>query len=227
MGLRVGNRGRGPTRPFPSVTFEDALFLPKSILENGVNGQIERIALLDKLDYPRNSSKTRDWITGSSKYGLTSGSHSASFLAVTDDGRLTVDSDSPSRAAKEKQFNLAIQQFDHFNSIYERLKGQHLPDLAVLHGELRRTGLTDSASHVAAEVFTANLRFLGLVQEIDGSEFVRDTLSRQLMKWKRNSNLHLKKHSMAILLSTLTRPSRNRLWLSQTDLHYTLIFRSI
>ena len=167
-------RGRGPTRPFPSVTFEEAIRLPESILDKGVNGEIERLVLLGMLDVSPNSSKTRDWITSSSKYGLTTGSFSAPFLAVTDDGRVAVDSAELSRATKEKQFDLAIGQFSHFSETYERLKGKSLPDAAVLEGEFRRMGLPDSDCRKASEVLSENLRFLGLIQEIAGNDYVRD-----------------------------------------------------
>ena len=167
-------RGRGPTRPFPSMTFEEAIRLPKSIMDNGVNGEIERLALLGMLDVSPNSSKTRDWITSSSKYGLTTGSYSAPYLTVTDDGRVVLESVDSSRETKEKQFELAIRQFSHFNDTYEKLKGKSLPDTAVLEGEFRRTGLSESDCQKAAEVLTENLKFLDLVQEIAGNDFVRD-----------------------------------------------------
>ena len=166
-------RGRGPTRPFPSVSFEDALLLPRSILDNGVDGEIDRLTLLGILDYSPSSSKTRDWISSSLKYGLTTGSYNAPFLRVTDDGRLIASSEQ-SNDSREKQFELAIGQFRHFSNTYDRLKGQRLPDDTVLHGELRRAGLSDSDGRKAAEVFTANLRSLGLVQVIAGSDYVRD-----------------------------------------------------
>ena len=171
---RPRRRGRGPTRPFPAIAFEDALRLPSSILEHGINGQIERITLLSMLEYSPSSSKTRDWITSSSKYGLTTGSYNAPYLAVTDDGRVAVSSSDSDKTVTEKRFDLAIRQFSHFDSTYERLKGQRLPDEAVLLGELRRTELSDSDSQKAAEVFAANLKFLGLVQEITGNDYVRD-----------------------------------------------------
>ena len=71
------NRGRVRTKPFPVMSFEDALLLPRSIMENGLNGEIQRLTLFGKLGRSPTSSSSRALITNSAKYGLTSGSHSA------------------------------------------------------------------------------------------------------------------------------------------------------
>ena len=43
----------------------------------------------------------------------------------------------------------------------------------MLHDELKRSGVSESDCSHAAEIFTANLRFLGLVDDVAGSEYVR------------------------------------------------------
>ena len=74
-------RSRGPGKPFPSITFEEAIFLPKSILEHGFDGEIQRLTLLGELNISPASSKTRDLISGSYRYGLTEGSYNAPSLS--------------------------------------------------------------------------------------------------------------------------------------------------
>ena len=166
-------RSRGPGKPFPSITFEEAMFLPRSILEHGFDGEIQRLTLLRELDYSPNSSKTRGLITASSKYGLTEGSYNAPSLAVTEAGRLIINSDLSTRLAKEKGFELAINQFGPFKNLYDRLKDNRLREGPVLHDELKRFGVSDGDCQQAAKVFTANLSFLGIVYEVAGNDYVR------------------------------------------------------
>ena len=166
-------RSRGPGKPFPSITFEEAIFLPKSILEHGFNGEIQRITLLRELGFSAASSKTRGLISGSFRYGLTEGSYNAPSLSVTDAGHIVSDSDQSSNAVKKKGFELAINQFGPFKGLYEKLKENRLREGPVIYDELRRFGVSEGDCQQAAEIFTANLRFLGLIEDVSGSEHVR------------------------------------------------------
>lgn len=165
-------RARGPARAFPVMKFEAALSLPESILENGVNGEIARLLLFTKLGKSPSSGPSKNWVRTSAKYGLTEGSNSSSFLSVTSDARVALG-DERDRDTVEKRFQLAIRQFEPFDALYSKLKGQRLQDAAVLGGELGRLGVSDNDQRTAAEVFTANLHFLGLITETAGGEHVR------------------------------------------------------
>lgn len=166
-------RSRGPGKPFPSITFEEAIFLPKSIMEHGFSGEIQRLTLLSELDISPSSSKTRNLISGSYRYGLTEGSYNSPSLSVTEAGRTVLDSNFSSPRAQANGFELAIRQFDPFKQLYERLKDNRLREGQVLHDELKRIGVSEGDCPQAANVFTANLRFLGLVRDVAGSEYVR------------------------------------------------------
>lgn len=166
-------RSRGPGKPFPSITFEDALFLPKSILEYGFDGAIQRLTLLNQLGFSPTSSKTRSLISGSLRYGLTAGSYNAPSLSVTDAGRIISNSDPASDESKEKGFELAIDQFGPFKGLYEKLKENRLREGPVIYDELQSFGVAEGDCPQAAEIFTANLRFLGLIEDVAGSEHVR------------------------------------------------------
>ena len=161
--------GRGPTKRYPTMTFEEALVLPGSILEYGVNGEIQRLTLLGKLNRSPNSNASRELITSSSKYGLTSGSYNAPSLKVTEIGRKVIRDE---RLNPEVRLNLAIEKFDPFKKLYEKLVNQRLPDATVLGDELGTLGVDAGDRGKAAEVFTSNIRFIGLVQEIKGSDVV-------------------------------------------------------
>lgn len=166
-------RGRGPNRPFPAMKFEEALTLPESIMEHGLNGEIQRLTLFSKLERSPDSGPTRAWLSGSSRYGLTKGSYSAPSLSVTDDGKTALEADRSPRVACEKRYDLAIAKFECFRSLYDKVKNHRLPDEAILADELKQLGVSESDSKKASEVFTANLRFLGLIQIIAGAEHVR------------------------------------------------------
>ena len=170
---KILHRGRGPTKPFPLIPFEEALALPKGIMEHGVQGEINRLTLLGKLNMSPTSSKTRSLITNAGKYGLTSGGQSATTLRVTEGALILLDSDATREARKRKEFDLAISLFDPFLTVYDKLKEDRLKDETVLKDEFERSGVPGKDSGKAARIFVANLRHVGLIQEIAGSEQVR------------------------------------------------------
>ena len=166
-------RGRGPTKPFPTISFDEALQLANGINEFAVDNEMQRLTLMAKLNLSPTSSKTRQLISGSTKYGLTIGSYGAPTMKVTDDGLFILDDTRSRRALKEKQFELAITNFDPFREVFERLKEQRLPDEAVLKDEFGRVGIPEKDQQGALEVFASNLRYIGLIENISGSDHVR------------------------------------------------------
>ena len=181
-------RGRGPDRPFPSLPFEKALSLPESILEHGIDGEIQRLTLFEKLSKSPDSSTSRTLLTGASKYGLTKGTYGASTLSVTADGLIALGGSGQSpRAIAEKRFELAIAKFECFYGLYEKVKGHRLPDNDVLGDGLKQFGVQDNSCEQASNVFTANLRYLGLIAEITGTEHVR-TIEEVLKQTPENAS---------------------------------------
>ena len=149
------------------------MVLPEGIIEHGINGEIDRLTLLGKIEKSPSSSRTRELISSSYKYGLTSGSYKAQILKVTDDGRTLITSSAPPNEIKEKQFQLAVKQFEHFDNLYEKLKNQRLPDDTVIGSELVRSGISADDREKAAELFVANIRYIGMVEQIAGNDYVR------------------------------------------------------
>ena len=164
---------RRPRKPFPLLSIEDTLILPKGILDYGLDGNINRLTLLDKMGRSPSSSATRVLISSSNKYGLTTGSYNSPTLQVTDNGIVALGGDSHSQETIEKRFELAIGQIEPFDQLYNKLKNQRLPDTAVLRDEFVQIDVSISDSEKAVIVFTENLRFLGLVQEVSGKECVK------------------------------------------------------
>lgn len=168
------SRGRGPARQFPVLNFEDALVLPKGILEHGLDGEINRLTLFGKLNKAPDSGPSNVLVSAARRYNLASGGSAKSpSLSITDAGRAALDDQRSLSNSIAERFRLAIGQFDCFNSLYEKSKNRRLPDVAVMSDELGRLGVSANDRQKAADVFTANLRFLGLIQDIAGSEHVR------------------------------------------------------
>lgn len=165
-------RGRGPSKPYPVKSLEEILELPRSIIEHGVQGEIQRLTLLGKMGISPTSSRTRDLITSSAKYGLTAGSYSAGSLRVTDDGKALFDPQKSPTALQQTKFQVAIDQFDPFKSVYEKMSGDRLRDATVIGDALVQAGIAQSDREPATKIFVANLRFIGLVKDVSGSDYV-------------------------------------------------------
>ena len=167
-------RTRGPTKTFPLVAFEKVARFAKSIADYGISGEIQRLTLLGKLNMSSGSGTTRNLITGGKRYGLTAGNYNATSLSLTTEGASLFGSDTDDEAKARIAFDLSIARIEPFAAVYERIKEKRLPDDGVLRDEFVRTGLASDDAPRAAEIFVENLRYLGLVQEISGSEHVRD-----------------------------------------------------
>ena len=166
---KPGKRTRRP-RPFPNISFNEALVLPDAIQEHGSGQKIRRRTLFDALERSPDSGPTRKLIIGSNAYGLTTGSYSAEFLDLTDEGRAASDPAASARSKRRAQIALAITNIESFNTVYEKYKGGRLPASDVLRDSFIEAGIDADLANQAVEVFLANARELGLVKTISGSE---------------------------------------------------------
>jgi hypothetical protein len=130
------NRGRRPgPKPYPIITFEQALRIGQGIADYGSGHPMKRTTLLEKLVLP-NTQSTKGLITASSKYGVTSGGHDAVELRLTDDGMKAVSAgDSPERI--RARIKLAITEIEPFKKLYEKFQGRKLPAVEVCETTLR------------------------------------------------------------------------------------------
>ena len=119
-GTTNGRRQRS-TKPFPVTKFEDVQVLPKSVLEHGVNGRIRRTTLFDRLGRSPDSGPSRQLVTDSGKYGLTSGGYNAEYISITEAATEILSEDQMPKEALPEKFNCAIGQFDIFRQTYDKL----------------------------------------------------------------------------------------------------------
>jgi hypothetical protein len=166
-----GESGRKQRRTslFPASTFEDALGLAEAIFK-AAGQSIRRITLLDQLQKSPTSSATRQWITNSSKYGLTTGSHTAETLALTPLGQKTVDDSESTSARTRARFQLAIEHVEVFKQLYEKNLDNRLPVPAVLMDQARELNVPEADVSACVETFTVNAKFIGVLRTLAGAE---------------------------------------------------------
>ncbi|MDB5355321.1 MAG: hypothetical protein JWN24_1774 [Phycisphaerales bacterium] len=158
-------RGR---KPYPVMTFEEALAIGQGILEHGAGHPMRRNTLLEKLKL-FNNQPTKNLITASSKYGITSGSHDADEIRLTPAG---ADAVSPKPTVKRYQarFELALKSVPHFFKLYDRFKGGKMPATEVMRDALDDLDAGDRPQCV--DIFIANAKTVGILQVKEGAGFL-------------------------------------------------------
>lgn len=166
----AGNVGRRPGRkPYPVMTFEEVLKIGAGIMEKASGEPVKRTTLLSELDLTDNNN-TRNMITTSGKYGITSGSHAAEKLSLTEAGKAAVDPAKSEAARRRARFQLGIESVEAFKKLYEKYKGKKIPSLQVMEDDLDDLNHGDRAHCV--EIFIQNAKFIGLLKPKEGAEFL-------------------------------------------------------
>lgn len=162
-------RKRTP-RPYPSTPFQDCLILAEAIHQYASGERVRRLTLLKALDKSPTSSTTKMLITNSAKYGLTTGSYVADWLDLTELGAGATNLESPPREKLESRFKLAIEGIPPFQYLYSEYRGKRLPTHEVLKDVLVEGGFEIEKPYECVDLFIVNVKFLGLLQTIAGSE---------------------------------------------------------
>lgn len=153
-------------KDFPVTPFSEAAALAETILREGVERQLRRLMVFDRMGRKPDSGKSRQLITDSGKYGLTVGGYSAEYLKVTDDAVELLNADSDHGARVRKEFEMSVQRVPAFNSLYERLKNSRVPAMDVLADMLEPVPLEDRRR--CADVFLDNAAEIGLIRQYSG-----------------------------------------------------------
>jgi hypothetical protein len=157
-------------RSFPASTFEDALFLAQAIQQFAAGQKVRRLTLFDSLMKSPDSGDSRQLMTNSSRYGLTTGTHNAEYLELTPEGRTATSQEVPERQRLKARFDLAIDNIPPFKDLYEQLKGNKLPAQAVLRDFLIEKGYSADEVAECVDTFILNTKFLGILRPIAGAE---------------------------------------------------------
>ena len=167
-----GRRRRG-RKPYPILSFERALALPKAIREFAVGRQIRRLTLFQQMERSPSSSSSHTLIAASSRYGLTIGTRTADYLELTDVGEALVTDGRVRSAEKIRMaFDHAIANTTAFHSVYERLKNERIPPPQVLQDLITQEDIAETDAEEASNVFVDNIRFVGLINEQSGNEYI-------------------------------------------------------
>jgi hypothetical protein len=158
------------TTLFPATTLEEALGLAEAIHRAAPAGSVRRLTLLDQLARSPSSSATRQWITNSNKYGLTTGNYNADTLALTELGRRAVDEGETVAARTRARFQAGIEGVDVFKRLYEANLGNRLPVQAVLMDQAKELSVPDADLSECIETFTVNAKFVGVLRTLSGAE---------------------------------------------------------
>lgn len=163
-----GNRGRrrGP-KPYPVLPFEQALRFGEGVAGVGSGHPVKRTTLLEKMNLPINQT-TRELITASNRYAITTGSHSAPEFSLTPEGAKAVEPIA-SVDRNRARFKLAITDIEPFKRLYEKFRGGKMPAVEAMRDTLEDLNEGDRAPCV--DIFVQNAKFIGILQTREGAEF--------------------------------------------------------
>jgi hypothetical protein len=126
--------------------------------------------LFDAMGKSPESGPSRQLITNSARYGLTTGSHAAEYLELTAAGRAATNPDAEGVEKTRARFQLAIESIPPFKALYENYKNKKLPSAAVMRDVLREQSLPDDQIPEAIETFTINAKDVGALRVLGGAE---------------------------------------------------------
>lgn len=168
---KAGDEGRTrASRPYPASSFEDALDLGLAIMRLAAGEKVRRLTLLEKMGKSATSGPTRQMITNSGKYGITTGSYSAEYLELTPTGAISVNSEKSEHERRKASFILAIESIPPFKLLYEHYKGKRLPEREIIKDVLRDSGTDIPDLDECVDTFIVNAKFLELLRTIGGAE---------------------------------------------------------
>lgn len=166
------SKRRAVRKPYPVMSFERALELPTAIHTLGVSN-VRRLTLFQELNRSPNSSLSRQLLSTSAKYGLTSGNYNDEYIELTNEGmRLAIAGANINHETLQLQFSLSIRNFPIFNEVYEQLKNKRIPVSGILKDMMEEHGATSDDTEEASKVFLENIHYIGLVQAQAGGDFI-------------------------------------------------------
>jgi hypothetical protein len=163
--------GRAASKAFPASSFQEALTIADAIQAySGGSGKIRRLTLFDALKKSPDSGPSRQLVTNSARYGLTTGSYKAEHLELTSKGNLATNVEGDPKEKLKARFELAISSVPAFKALYDKFAGNKLPAKPVMHDVLREAGIPDADLAECADAFIVNAKYLGLLKTLAGAE---------------------------------------------------------
>lgn len=164
-------RGRS-NRPHPPVSLSVAERVPRTITDSNAGHPMNRLLLAEAMGYSPSSSRFRERITSSTKYGLTEGNYSSETLSLTPLGtELTRPRNEQERSEARRE---AMRTIPFFDSALDHFKNAKLPAESFLKNILEREpfNIDPSWSVDAAKAFIEDAKFVGYLRDINGSSHI-------------------------------------------------------
>ncbi|MCU1585564.1 MAG: hypothetical protein JWM49_2120 [Microbacteriaceae bacterium] len=160
------------TAEFPKAPLEQVLALPQAIVRAG--GQpLDKIDMAAALDISPGSSTLRTLGAASSSYGLTGGSFNSRFTMAPLGESIT--SPKSSDEASEAMVTAALTP-PLFKKIFDAYKGKKYPELQFMLNTLKRDfKVTDRQADSCADIFTSNMKLVGLLRQTKGGLWLTET----------------------------------------------------
>lgn len=156
-------------RSFPSAPFNESLDFAKSVYSLGGGTNVRRLTLFDSLSKSPTSSASQALLSNSLKYGLTKGSYKSEFVEMTQQGISCLqESESVDRA--QARINAGVLGVELFKELFNAFVNLKLPAPSVIADKCVELGVHKDLSKEAVDTFILNLRDVGLLQTISGSE---------------------------------------------------------
>jgi len=160
---------RASKAEFPKFSLEDALRVPNALQRNG--GQpLPAIEMATAVRRSPGSSDFRVLTAASSAYGLSGGSYKTQFsMGVL--GQAITQPTTPDEEARSVV--AAALRPPVFQAVYDYYKGKRYPEGQFFANTIiREFGVEPKQAEKFVEVFTANMRFAGLIRETPGGNWL-------------------------------------------------------
>ena len=159
-------------RNYPRRTLEKALVIASAIVEKGAGQPMDRLLVADAVGRTPSSSEFKMLLSCSRSYGLTVGTEKADNISLTDLGSKILKPTHPSDETHGKLE--ALLKVESFRHVLEKFDKSRLPDTKFLQNTLEKSfGIDSNHSDEFVEILLENANFVGVIQEISGSDYVR------------------------------------------------------
>jgi predicted nucleotide-binding protein len=154
---------------FPKMSLERAVSLPDALQQNG--GQpLTAIDLATAINVSPGSSTIRVINAASSAYGLTSGSYKSLFKMEALGQAITAPKTEHEKAAS---LVTAALRPPAFAAVFEYYRGKKFPDKQFfINTVIREFDVEPKQAEQFYEIFSANVRFVGLVRSTPGGDWL-------------------------------------------------------
>lgn len=163
---------RGPSRPYPSVSLEDATALVSGLYDHNAGRPMNRILLAQALGMAPAGTVYRDYITAANKFGLINGNYNSEMIDATPLGNQVAKP----RSEEERidALRQAMRKVSLFSKLLDHYSNSRLPAVNILKSalELPPFSVDKTWSKEAAEVFTNTGKFTGLIRDVGGALYV-------------------------------------------------------